>query len=101
APNQAGIGRSLGHPHEAVGSDHGSLGVFQQQWPWWGSMSELMNPARAAEKFYRALLKVSRWQSMPVTVAAQLVQRSAFPSRYADDEALARSILRDSTVTSN
>ncbi len=34
---------------------------------------------------------------MPVTVAAQRVQRSAFPSRYADDEALARAILRDST----
>lgn len=100
-PDQRGIGRSLGLPHEAVGSDHGSLGVFQQQWPWWGSMSDLMNPARAAGKFYRALLDVSGWQSMPVTVAAQRVQRSAFPSRYADDEALARAILRDSTATSS
>ena len=101
SPGQGGIERSLGLPHEAVGTDHGSLGVFQQQWPWWGSMSDLMNPALAAEKFYRALLKVSGWQSMPVTVAAQRVQRSAFPSRYADDEALARSILRGSTATSS
>lgn len=98
-PDQRGIGRSLGLPHEAVGSDHGSLGVFQQQWPWWGSMSDLMDPARAAGKFYRALLDVPGWQSIPVTVAAQRVQRSAFPSRYADDEALARAILRDSTAT--
>jgi murein DD-endopeptidase MepM/ murein hydrolase activator NlpD/endonuclease/exonuclease/phosphatase family metal-dependent hydrolase len=90
---QRGIEASLALPHEAVGSDHGSLGVFQQQWPWWGSMADLMNPARAAGKFYAALLKVPGWQGMPVTVAAQAVQRSAFPDAYADDEALARQLL--------
>src|SRR4051794_15013356 len=34
---QSGIAASLHFPHEAVGTDHGSLGVFQQQWPWWGT----------------------------------------------------------------
>ena len=34
APEQAGIERSRVLPHDAVGTDHGSLGVFQQQWPW-------------------------------------------------------------------
>jgi hypothetical protein len=91
--SQAGIERSLGLPHEALGSDHGSLGIFQQQWPWWGTMAQLMNPAWAANKFYDSLLQVAGWQSMPVTVAAQRVQRSAFPSAYADDEPLARSLL--------
>src|SRR3954451_19577210 len=38
---QAGIQRSLALPHEAVGTDHGSLGIFQQQWPWWGTMADL------------------------------------------------------------
>jgi hypothetical protein len=70
---QKGIERSLALPHEAVGTDHGSLGVFQQQWPWWGTMADLMNPAIAAGKFYAALLKVPGWQTMPVTVAAQRV----------------------------
>src|SRR3954447_17512361 len=93
APDQHGISRSLHLPHDAVGTDHGSLGVFQQQWPWWGSMADLMNPARAAGKFYAALVKVPRWPTMPVTVAAQAVQRSAFPDAYADDEALARQLL--------
>src|SRR3954470_9000013 len=51
---QRGIEESLSLPHEAVGSDHGSLGVFQQQWPWWGSMPDLMNPRLAAGKFYTA-----------------------------------------------
>ena len=90
---QAGIARSLRLPHEAVGTDHGSLGIFQQQWPWWGTMRELMTPATAAGKFYDSLTQVSGWESMPVTVAAQRVQRSAYPSAYADDEPLARRLL--------
>ncbi len=90
---QVGIEQSLELPHEAVGSDHGSVGMFQQQWPWWGSLRELMDPATSAEKFYLALGDVPGWQSMPVTVAAQRVQRSAYPDAYADDEALAQELL--------
>ncbi|RYU14793.1 peptidoglycan DD-metalloendopeptidase family protein [Nocardioides iriomotensis] len=92
---QAGIEDSLGLPHQAVGSDHGSLGVFQQQWPWWGSMEELMDPAKAAEKFYRALLKVRGWESMRETAAGQAVQISAYPDAYADDVPLAEALLAD------
>ena len=95
APDQSGISRSLELPHEAIGTDHGSLGIFQQQWPWWGSMEELMRPATSAELFYAALLRVPGWESMPVTVAAQAVQRSAYPSAYADDEPLARQLLTE------
>jgi murein DD-endopeptidase MepM/ murein hydrolase activator NlpD/endonuclease/exonuclease/phosphatase family metal-dependent hydrolase len=94
---QLGIERSLQLPHDAVGTDHGSLGVFQQQWPWWGTMRELMDPAQAASKFYTALLTVPGWASLPLTVAAQRVQQSAYPSTYADDEPLARALLRGTT----
>src|SRR4051794_19650667 len=90
---QRGIERSLALPHEAVGTDHGSLGIFQQQWPWWGTMDQLMDPATSAQKFYASLLEVPGWQSMPVTVAAQRVQRSAYPDAYADDESLARQLI--------
>ena len=31
--DQQGIEASMELPHDAVGTDHGSLGVFQQQWP--------------------------------------------------------------------
>ena len=95
--DQEGVAASLRLPHEAVGSDHGSLGVFQQQWPWWGTMQELMTPAVAAQKFYRALSSISGWQAKPVTVAAQAVQSSAYPDAYADDEPLARELLGLST----
>ncbi len=92
AASQAGVTRSLDLPHDAVGTDHGSVGVFQQQYPWWGTLEQLMDPATAAQKFYAALQKVAGWQTMPVTVAAQAVQRSAFPDAYADDEPLAREL---------
>lgn len=92
-PDQAGIAASLNIPHDAVGTDHGSLGVFQQQWPWWGTMQELMDPAMSAQKFYNALLQVPNWQNLPVTVAAQDVQSSAYPSAYADDQPIAEQLL--------
>lgn len=92
---QRDVAQSLALPHEAVGSDHGSVGVFQQQWPWWGTLADLMDPTKSAGKFYESLLEVPGWQSMPVTVAAQRVQRSAYPDAYADDEALARQLVHD------
>ena len=95
AAGQRGIEVSLGFHHDAVGRDHGSLGIFQQQWPWWGSMAELMDPTTSAGIFYDALQGVPGWKSLPVTVAAQTVQKSAYPWAYADDEPLARTLLHE------
>jgi endonuclease/exonuclease/phosphatase (EEP) superfamily protein YafD len=92
APDQSGIERSLDLPNDGVGSDHGSLGVMQQQWPSWGTMEQLMDPQQSARLFYGALLKVQGWEDLPVTEAAQAVQRSAHPEAYADDETLAQEI---------
>jgi hypothetical protein len=83
---------SMRMPHQAVGSDHLSVGLFQQQ-PNWGSLHELMNPEISATKFYQALRRIPGWQRLPVTVAAQRVQVSAFPSAYADDEVRATRIV--------
>ena len=91
--DQIGIEQSLQLPHEAVGTDGGSIGIFQQQWPWWGTMSDLMNPTRSAGKFFDSLVQVAGWENLPLTVAAQRVQRSAYPDAYADDEGLARQLL--------
>ena len=73
--------------------DHGdadSVGLFQQRpSAGWGSVAQIMDPVYASTKFYRALLDVPDWQNLPLTVAAQRVQRSAFPDRYAAWETLA------------
>lgn len=78
------VPESLHIPNEGMGHDHQSVGIMQQQ-PWWGTIRDLMNPGVAARKFYESLLKVGGWQQMAPTVAAQSVQRSAFPDAYADD----------------
>lgn len=78
------VPESLHIPNEGLGHDHQSVGIMQQQ-PWWGTIRDLMTPRIAAIKFFEALLKIGGWQSMAPTVAAQSVQRSAFPDAYADD----------------
>jgi murein DD-endopeptidase MepM/ murein hydrolase activator NlpD len=76
--------------NSAVATDHDSVGLFQQRpSQGWGTITQIMDPAYGARAFYTALLKISGWQSQPVTVAAQAVQRSAFPGAYAKHEALA------------
>lgn len=76
---------SLNIPHDAVGSDHASVGIFQQQVGIWGTASELMNPTTAANKFYDALAAVKARNTMTIPQAAQTVQKSATPdgSNYA------------------
>lgn len=74
--------------------DHGhldSLGLFQQRpSQGWGTAEEVMDPVHATNAFYDALVKVDGYQDMPITEAAQAVQRSAFPDAYAQHETRSR-----------
>lgn len=74
--------------------DHGhldSLGLFQQRpSQGWGTVEQVTDPVYATNAFYDALVKVKGYQDMPITEAAQAVQRSAFPDAYAQHEARAR-----------
>jgi hypothetical protein len=73
---------SLGFPHDAVGSDHDSVGLFQQRQVGWGTLAQRMNPFASAQLFFNALNRFN-WRAMAPGPAAQKVQRSAFPGRYA------------------
>ncbi len=67
--------------------DRDSLGLFQQRpSQGWGSEQEIMDPAYAAGEFYEHLDKVEGYASLPLTVAAQRVQRSGYPDAYAKHE---------------
>lgn len=67
--------------------DRDSIGLFQQRpSQGWGTVAEIMDPVYAANKFYEALEAVSGYENMEITVAAQTVQRSAYPDAYADHE---------------
>jgi murein DD-endopeptidase MepM/ murein hydrolase activator NlpD len=77
-----------------VRNDHDSLGVFQQRpSQGWGTPAQVLDPVYAATAFYTTLLRVPDWQQLPVTVAAQAVQRSAYPNAYATWEPDARALV--------
>jgi hypothetical protein len=106
----AAVGKRLGLPDHAVTvalaaalqesrlrnlsyGDRDSLGLFQQRpSQGWGTATEILTPSYAAAAFFRALVKVDGWATLPITVAAQEVQRSAAPSAYAQWEPQARAL---------
>lgn len=96
-----GIGKGMGFPRKGAEvalvtafqesglrninyGDRDSLGIFQQRPSMgWGTPAQIMNPRYSTMKFYEGLRGVPGWEGMPHTVAAQRVQRSAFPDAYA------------------
>ena len=88
------VPESLKYDHQGTGSDYDSVGLFQQRYTTgWGTVKSIMNPEQSAGKFYQRLAQVDGWQSMPVTVAAQTVQGSAFPDAYAKHQADATQVV--------
>jgi hypothetical protein len=45
-----------------------------------------MDPVYATNRFFSVLEEIPDYESLPITVAAQQVQRSAYPEAYADHE---------------
>ncbi|HEX4491229.1 MAG TPA: hypothetical protein VH914_08510 [Acidimicrobiia bacterium] len=81
--------QNLGH------GDRDSLGLFQQRpSQGWGTPQQVMDPAYAANAFFTHLARVANWENLPVTTAAQEVQRSGAPDAYAGWEPEARVIAR-------
>lgn len=84
----AKVPESLQIPHEKVGSDGRSVGLFQQQivWEngwWWGDAATCMDPMKSAGLFFDRLVKLEyNNESRSPGSYAQDVQRSAFPERY-------------------
>ncbi|MEJ7834493.1 MAG: hypothetical protein WKF79_16385 [Nocardioides sp.] len=80
--------------------DRDSLGLFQQRpSQGWGEPEEILDPVYATNAFYDALAQVEGYEALEITVAAQQVQRSGFPTAYADHEDDARALA--SALTGN
>jgi cell wall-associated NlpC family hydrolase len=75
--------------------DRDSLGLFQQRpSQGWGAPGQVTDPVYSTTIFIQRLLAVPGWADMPVTVAAQIVQRSAFPDAYSKWEGLASDLVQ-------
>jgi hypothetical protein len=108
----AAVGAARGLPERAVtialatslqestlhNLDHGdrdSMGLFQQRASQgWGTAAQIMDPVHSSGAFYAALVKVPHYTTLPLTEAAQQVQKSGYPEAYAKHEADA-SLLAD------
>ncbi|QWC86966.1 hypothetical protein KLP28_12465 [Nocardioidaceae bacterium] len=67
--------------------DRDSLGMFQQRpSQGWGTEAQVQRPRYAINAFYDALEQVPGYTDLEITVAAQEVQRSAFPDAYGQHE---------------
>lgn len=110
---------SMDKPHDTVGNDADSVGLYQQRASsGWAdteadgfkaeddtdtAIDRLMNPEFGARGFFggpghianQGLLDIDGWEDMEMTEAAQTVQGSAFPSAYAKWEAKATSLVND------
>src|SRR3954447_9453456 len=59
------------------GGDRDSVGLFQQRpSQGWGTRSQILDRRYAINAFYDALTRVDDYKDLPITVAAQRVQRS-------------------------
>ena len=80
--------------NRTVATDHDSLGLFQQRpSQGWGTPEQVTDPRYASRKFYEKLITIDGWESMPLTKAAQKVQRSAYPDAYAKHEPAASALV--------
>jgi cell wall-associated NlpC family hydrolase len=96
---------SANYPNDGDGHDHDSLGLFQMRpESGWGTVADLMDPNYEAHAFYggpngpnhgspAGLLDITGWQQLDLGQAAQAVEVSAYPDRYANEEPVARIIL--------
>jgi murein DD-endopeptidase MepM/ murein hydrolase activator NlpD len=81
-------------PFLGANNDHDSIGLFQQRpSAGWGTVEQLSDPAYQARKFFEKLVKIGGWETLPLTVAAQRVQISAYPDAYAKHEPLASQVV--------
>ncbi|WP_244928518.1 C40 family peptidase [Nocardioides sp. W7] len=103
--NTSAYPASASIPNDGNGSDHDSVGLFQQRpAAGWGTVENLMNPIWSSRAFYggpngpnhgtpRGLLDIDDWQTMDPGAAAQAVQVSAYPDRYAVNQPVAEKVL--------
>jgi murein DD-endopeptidase MepM/ murein hydrolase activator NlpD len=96
---------SANYPNDGNGGDQDSLGLFQMRpSTGWGTVAQLMNSGYQARAFYggptgpnhgspRGLLDIPGWQQLAKSAAAQAVEVSAHPDRYARFKPVAESIL--------
>lgn len=93
---------SLKYPYDKKGSDHDSVGIFQQRAKYY-PVAQAMDPAKSAHLFFKKMKNVKNWKkaktAKQIGAIAQKVQVSAFPDRYAKHVGEAAKICKAGKIT--
>ncbi|MFI5825456.1 peptidoglycan DD-metalloendopeptidase family protein [Streptomyces rishiriensis] len=101
------VPESLDYPHDRLGLNKASVGLFQQQHTMgWGTVQDLMNPEISTRTFFegrdnpgaspaRGLFDYPGWETLAPGVAAQTVQKSGHPDEYHKWENTAKFLLQN------
>lgn len=86
-PRAASIALATAYQESGIRNlDYGhadSLGLFQQRpSKGWGTKEQVMDPWYSSTAFYKAMVKVKKWETKDIGDVAQAVQRSAYPDAY-------------------
>jgi hypothetical protein len=93
--------KSMNYPHDSVGNNLDSIGLFQQRpMTGWGPPEQLIDPVIASELFFDQLMKTPDWQDMAPWAAAQAVQDSPDSTGQLYQDTFARAEAVVSAVTS-
>ena len=69
------VPESLNFPHDKVGSDYDSAGLFQQRPKWYPDISAIMDPEKSAHLFFEKMKKISGWETMDVAQLCRAIQK--------------------------
>jgi hypothetical protein len=72
----------LNYPRDGFGSDHDSIGIFQQRAMYYKIIACDMKAACSTSLFFKEMKKISGYKTMNVPKLCQKVQKSAVPSAY-------------------
>jgi cell wall-associated NlpC family hydrolase len=87
------IPESLRYDNDGVGSDHDSVGLFQQRnFAEWGTVAQRMNPRQAARMFFEHLARFD-WRNTDPGQAIYRVQRGGSPSYFSGFIAQAKQLV--------
>ncbi|KAI1260635.1 peptidase M23B [Xylariaceae sp. FL1019] len=83
---------SLNYPHDLVGGDQDSIGMFQQRPEWYPDIAADMSASGSTRQFLAAMVQISGWQTMEISALDQAVQKAEAGNLYAQRIPLATQV---------
>ncbi|KAF2962922.1 hypothetical protein GQX73_g10649 [Xylaria multiplex] len=86
------VPESLNYPHDIVGGDQDSVGMFQQRPQWYPDIAKDMSAAGSTSQFLAAMVTIPGWQTMEISALDQAVQKAEAGNLYAQRIPLATQV---------